>query len=296
MPLGSGILNGMYSSHVAVSRGHVDIAEIILLCNGCPSIDLNFLSVIDHAYEPEHEFVQEWGLSQRKPLQLYANIRNFMSLLESPNRRDGDLKDFLVKTQCMNPSTWQDCDCYNTDDSFRKLLQSCCKATTMEFSLWLCSRIMIEEVDNPSLYTFRRGHRMIKGRDNVFVCNDEVISAWLKQPWADNVECTDQTSCLCDPNNIIKLVESNDLKHTLARKLMRIETLQSLRRCRLKEMERLFFSSTNSDDLELMVTTIHDISQKLVGVSSHLHLVIMILILSWMKKLTWTHLCIRMFI
>lgn len=36
IPIDGGILNGMYSPHVAVSQGHVDIAGKILLCYGCP--------------------------------------------------------------------------------------------------------------------------------------------------------------------------------------------------------------------------------------------------------------------
>lgn len=136
---------GALAAHIAVSQGHIFLADLLLL-SGCPLQGTTGKSVCFCAKQSERSFVREWGEAKEKPTLLEKDAQKLLRLLSSKETKPEIVTRHLLESECMDTKRRAERGCSASESgscgmSHLDALAKCCKRNNPDFIVGLCQEL-----------------------------------------------------------------------------------------------------------------------------------------------------------
>lgn len=191
--------------HIAVMRGHLFIADLLLGRFGCPTIDGMGRTPDAIATSSPHDFVKEWGQVKARPFTLGKEIDKLVRHLSKKSYSAA--KNHINSTKCLSIESWNQADIFTATESlpsgksFRSIVLQCLRGHNESFVLWLCRKLTTTEAtwgnehflndlnrfwDKKSENTLSYSYtfdRLDLDKVRAMVADDNEASSWISYCW-----------------------------------------------------------------------------------------------------------------
>eukprot|EP00984_Skeletonema_dohrnii_P014066 scaffold5878_cov108-Skeletonema_dohrnii-CCMP3373.AAC.2 len=216
---------GAFAPHIAISRGHLDLCDLLIRLKGrqeglqyAPNLDLHLDTCKDekgktleyYARNSEHEFVRKLTTAaavdmekKNRQLDLEKNITKLFDIINNEPIEHVQVQDFIISSKCLDLETW-DRFCSRFDEkspmdySFEDVIKKCCKKVDHELARWICTQILCSP---RSFYLCEQFWGVTEGAKMIVVLSrDDLISLaedrglgdlliHLQKKWFKDVSC-----------------------------------------------------------------------------------------------------------
>lgn len=146
----SGRYNNMRAVHIAVSKGHTNLADI-LLTRGSPIGDKIGKTVTWHGTNSRLKHVEMWSKGREGSIALARDLSKLLKIAASGN--ETETKGFIRQSKCLDMGTWGCCEAYSLtspgprgyDKTYIETLKECCVYLGENFKLWIAQFVFFRQ-------------------------------------------------------------------------------------------------------------------------------------------------------
>mmetsp|Transcript_14447 Transcript_14447/g.40206 ORF Transcript_14447/g.40206 Transcript_14447/m.40206 type:complete len:2450 (-) Transcript_14447:2893-10242(-) len=198
---------GATAVHVAVKRGHIYAADLLLTL-GSPSLDKTNVSHGFVASKSTFQFVRKWGESQAKPglkderIGLIEDVQKLLGLVVEKSYDTA--KKFITSSKCMGIDRWRCAGIHHAlketlfgGNSYEVVLLQCMNGHDEGFVCWLCASISSDSAGYEALKLFWHSgvvNRMLDLRsvlETVHQSGDKILAKLLSDPSMFDIKVRD---------------------------------------------------------------------------------------------------------